>query len=603
MLLLVGGIVWGLASAMADSSSPSPAAADGGKVTLKIGWVDEPDNLNPMIGYTMEAYTVWYLNYEPLVGVNPTTLAPDADYGIAESWTDVNGDGKTWEFKIRQGDTWQDGEPVTAADVAFTYNYVIDNDLYNWTSYTTNIDKAEVVDDYTVRIICSEPKPAVIQNYMLIYPEHIWSKISGKEAENSFQNKPPIIGSGPFQCTEWKKGEYVRMEAYKDFWRGAPKVDELIFQYFTNPDSLAAEFKAGSVDAASGLLGEQIKAIAADTGDGLEAEGVQINGYDEIGFNCYTGGPSKGNPVLTDAKFRYALGWAVDKQKLVDIAYQGMASPGDTVICGNYFSDPDWHWTPTEDVAYTFDLEKAKQLLDEAGYTDSDGNGIRENKGKDIKLRLWSRAESKESQQVMKLFAGWLKEIGIDSELQTMDEGSMTEKMYATNAAGEFEPDYDVFHWGWYNDTDPGIGLDYFTTNQINGWSDCAWSDPAYDKLQVEQGKEIDVQKRLDIIYEQQKMLYTQAPYIVIAYSADTEGWNTAKWDGWVRSPEPNGNMVIPPYGYETLYQVHPKTAGSESDDGGSNTTMWVIIGVVAAVVVIVLIVLLTRKKPQAMEE
>ena len=438
--------------------------------------------------------------------------------------------------------------------MAFTYNYVIENDLYNWTSYTTNIKEAKVIDEYTVQIICSRPSRPSSRTSCSIIPEHIWSKISAKAAENSFQNKPPIIGSGPFQCVEWKKGSFVRMEAYEDFWRGAPQVDEIIFQYFTNADSLAAEFKAGTVDAASGLLGEQVKAIDADTGDGIEAEGVQVNGYDEIGFNCYTEGPSKGHPVLTDAKFRWALCWAVDKEKLAEIAYQGMATPGDTVICGNYFSDPDWHWTPPEDVAYKFDLEKAKQLLDEAGYADSDGNGIREYKGKDIKLRLWSRAESNESQQTMKLFAGWLKEIGIESELQTMDEGSMTEKMYATNAAGDFEPDYDVFLWGWYNDTDPGIGLDYFTTNQINGWSDCAWSSEEYDAAprgpgQGDRYREAPGRsstRAADALYE-------ESPYIVIAYSNDTEGWNTAKWDGWVRSPEPNGNMVIPPYGYETL--------------------------------------------------
>ena len=86
---------------------------------------------------------------------------------------------------------------------------------------------------------------------------------------------------------------------------------------------------------------------------------MYVNGYDELGFNCYTGGPSLGNPVLKDWKFRQALQWAVDKNKLCAVAYGGMAKPADTIITANYYHNPDWHWTPPADQAYSFNLAKA----------------------------------------------------------------------------------------------------------------------------------------------------------------------------------------------------------------------------------------------------
>ena len=116
---------------------------------------------------------------------------------------------------------------------------------------------------------------------------------------------------------------------------------------------------------------------------------------------------SRGNPVLKDPKFRQALNWAVDRDKICAIVYGGHARPATTVITADYYTDPDWHWEPPADVKYSFDLEKAKQLLDAAGYKDTDGDGIREDAGKPIELRLWCRAGSTTYQNVERLVAGW----------------------------------------------------------------------------------------------------------------------------------------------------------------------------------------------------
>ena len=600
-VLLLGGLLWGLTSALAESGSPAPASAPpatSGKITLRVGWTRDADNMNVFLGYSASSFAIWYLNYDGLVGMNAADLSPSKETGLATDWSS-SPDGKTWTFKLRENAVWHDGVPVTAKDVAFSYNYTIDNDMYNWSSYTKLIKHATAIDDYTVEMVCSDPKPSILNSWIPIIPEHIWSKVSPEDAEGNYKVKYPMVGSGPFQVQEWKKGDFLRMSANKDYWRGAPVIDEILFQTYTNADSMSQELKAGTIDACTGMLAAQVKQFQA-TDDGIEAESVPVNGYDELGFNCYAD-TSLGHPVLRDWKFRQALQWAVDHQAISDIAYGGQARPADTVNMSDYYDNPDWHWTPPAETAYTFDLEKAKAALEAAGYTDSDGNGIREYKGKDIELRLNPRAESTESVQAAKLMSGWFEQVGLKINLQTLDEGSLVDKMYNT-VDGVFTPDYDMFLWGWYNDIDPSIGLDYFTKAQINGWSDCAWWDPEYEKLQVAAVKELDITKRKEMIDRQQQILYEQSPYIVMVYSNDIEGWNTAKWEGWIRSPAVTGNVVFPPYGNDTYLEVHPKVAG-ESESSSSNTTLYIIIGVVAAVVVIVLIMVLRRSKPKSVEE
>ena len=609
--VLALGLAGGLGAAAASgSSSPSPDAAgaaspspDAGKVVYKVGILGEPDNLNPFIGFLWSSFEMWYLTYEPLVGYDYATLSPtkgEQATGLATDWS-VTPDGKTWTFTIRSNAKWDDGVPLTAKDVAFTYNYIRENDLSNFTPYTEFIDKAVAVDDTTVRFECSQPKASMLRVWVPVIPEHIWSKVSGKDAAKSYANKPPWVGSGPYQCVEWKKNSFVKLVANKDYWRGAPKIDELYFEYYTNADTMVQDLKAGTIDGATGLLDAQYRQLK--TVPGIEARTVHANGFDELGFNCYTG-PSRGNPVLKDWKFRQALNWAVDKDKICALAYGGHAVPATTVITADYYTDPDWHWQPPADVKYGFDLEKAKQALDAAGYKDANGDGIREYKGKPIELRLWARSESQISQNVSKLLAGWFKDIGLKIKLQTMDDGSLNDRMYDT-VDGEFNPDYDMFLWGWYSDLDPGSIFSYFTKAQIGNWSDCAWSNAEYEKLYNEQAKTIDPTARKVIIDQMQQILYKESPYIVTAYSNDLEAYNVAKWRGYAASPAEVGNVLFPPYGNagsENFLLIEPKSGGDETAGKSSATLVIAIAAAVAALIVIVLLVVRARR-PRSMEE
>jgi peptide/nickel transport system substrate-binding protein len=599
-LLLLTGLAGSIASALAASPSASAPPANG-KVTLRVGWLGEPDNLNPFIGGAtgLESYTVWDNNYDPLVGLNPTDLKPSKDVGLADDWASTP-DGKRWTFTIRPNVKWQDGQPLTARDVAFTIDLIVDNQDPSWISYLQTVKKATAVDDTHVEILCKQPAPGMLVNLAAvpILPEHIWSKMSYQAAARSFVNKPPIIGSGPFQCTQWKKSNFLVMEANKSYWRGAPHIDQIVFEDYTNADTMGQNMKAGAIDACGGLLQAQMQTLPHTPG--ITARAVRANEYDELGFNCYTGGPSLGNPVLRDWKFRQALQWAIDKNKLCQIAYGGMAKPADTVITADYSRNPDWHWTPPADQAYTFNLAKAGQMLTAAGYPLK--NGVRLDKtGKPITLRLFARNEYAPSIPCGKFITGWFRQLGLNVVLSAMDDGALTAAQYNT-VKGKFTPNYDMFIWGWYLDIDPGIEMAYLCTDQINGWSDSAWSYPPYDSLYKQQAVEMDQPTRLQDIYRLQQMIYEQSPYIPLAYADDTEAWNTSRWTGWIATPAPNGNVVFPEYGYGSYFTVKPVTGAKTSQAGRTGVLVAIIAGAVVVLAVAVFVVVRKRRPPEATE-
>ena len=452
-------------------------------------------------------------------------------------------------------------------------------------------------------IECERPKADILSHVGADHPQHIWSQFTTYDEATKYLNKPPIVGSGPFEVVEWEKGKFIRAVANEDYWGGKPKVDEVIFQVYKNQDTLAQDLKLGTIDLAVNIPPAQVQPLQNETA--VTAEACSQKAFDYPSFNCYEG-PSLGNPVLRDVKFRQALNWAVDKEKLTALAYQSCADPATSIFEVDFY-DPelDWHWQPPADLEYDFDLAKAQQLLADAGYADTDGDGILndpDNGDKNIKLRLWSRNESAQSQVMGKLITGWWEDLGLDIEYSVEDDGVLLHGGY--NYDGDtYKPDYDMYIWAWQpSGSDPGRRLGYFRTAQIENQNDACWSSEKYDALWEQQSEELDSQQRKEITHEMQEMLYEESPYIILAYPKLLEAWSTEKWEGWLRIPAPDGAVAFISDNVSNYYKVAPKVADTTtSSDGGSNLT--VIIGVVAAVALVVVIVLIVvRRKPKAEE-
>jgi len=587
--LLMGALIGPGGGALASGSSPSPA----GTVTMRMGWTSDPDNLNPFVGWASASFEVWSLNYDQLVGWDPDDFS-STNTGLATSW-DVSPDGKTYTFHLREGVKWQDGEPFTADDVAFTYNYIVKNQMYAFSIGTTGIKEAVVVDPQTVQIVCSEPKADLLRIWIPILPRHIWAKVPPKAAAAGFVNKTPIIGTGPYQCVEFKKGTYVRMVANKDYFRGAPHLDDIIFQTYQNPDTMTADLESGTIDAAQGVPQAQFDRL--EQNEDLEAVAYNYRNWDYLCMNCYEDAASKGAPVLRDERFRRALNLAIDRDKLATVAWSGRAAPGTTILPPGQWVDPDYHWQPPVGAAYTYDPAEAGRQLDEAGYWDVDGDGWREADGRPIVLRLFADDQGVEHQSEARLIAGQLKEVGIKARLDIGDMG-VYEAMVWNYDGDEYAPDYDLFVSGWDGYFDPGQTLSTFTAGQVEGWNEACWVSEEYDRLCAEQAVTLDTAGRQQLIWRMQEIMYTETPEIVLTYPQYLQAYDTAHWTGWTRVLDGKGPAfyVSMPDSYLNLEPV-----ASTGPSGGS--TLWIGVAVVAAVAVAAVVLWLVRRRRGETEE
>jgi peptide/nickel transport system substrate-binding protein len=556
--------------------------------------MQEPDNLNPFIGYTEPCFEVWSQNYLFLVERRPEDLGPGPD-SVAKSWV-FSKDGKVVTLKLHDNITWQDGQPLTADDVVFTYNYIIDNQMSAYSAAVAGIVKAVKVDDYTVQLVCDRPKANVIRLWLPILPQHIWSKLSPKAAGTTFRNNPPIIGSGPFQTVEWKRGSFLRMVANDDYFQGRPTVDEIVYLFYKNPSTMVADLKAGRLDGAQNLPPAEFAALGGSPD--LKAIAYNYYTWDYLNFNCYDG-KSLGNPVLRDSRFRVALDYAIDRAKIASIAYGGYAWQGSTIISPKTWVDPDYHWEPGAGVKRGFDLAKAKSLLDAAGYTDANGDGVREYKGKPITLRLWATSESIQAQNAGKLITGWFRDIGLKIQYEVVNEGVYNDRIW--NYQGDtYMPDFDMYIWTWSGYADPDQTLGINTTKQIEGWNEPCWSNPEYDRLYELQSREMDPQKRAEYVWRMQQVMYADNPQSVLVYPLLLQAYNTARWTGWHRVLRDTGPAL-----YTTASQksyLFLKPVASEQSAGSGSASLWIVVAVVAALVAVAVVVIVLRRRRRAEE-
>ena len=276
---------------------------------------------------------------------------------------------------------------------------------------------------------------------------------------------------------------------------------------------MTADLKSGNINAAWGIPEAQVGPLQSVPS--LKAVAYNFFNWDYLSLNCFEG-KSLGNPVLKDWRFRNALNFAVDRQKLCDIAYDGKATPGTTIVPPDTWKDPDYHWQPGAGGLFSFDLAKAGQLLDAAGYKLGAG-GAREYQGEPIKLRLWTTTESPQNQTAVKLIAGWFQELGLKIELSVLDPGALQARVW--NFSGnDYIPDFDMYVWDWAGYGDPGQTLSAQTTAQIGNTNEPCWSNAEYDRLNGEQAAALDPEARKDYIGQMQQIMYEQTPWVVLTY-------------------------------------------------------------------------------------
>jgi peptide/nickel transport system substrate-binding protein len=580
---------------VAGASASTGASSTAGKVTFTIGILHDVDSLNPFTGIVAESYEAYQMMYDQLSGWSAGDLTPTGQLATAVT---PSADGKTWTYTIRPGVTWSDGAPLTAKDIAYTYNRIIKGsyEQTNWGSYVKDVISATAPNDTTVVMTTKVATPAMAHQIVPILPEHIWSKINAT-AVKSYPNEVGVVGSGPFIPVERKTGQFIRFVANKKYWAGAPKVDEIVFRVFANPDSLAQALKKGEIDFADGLKASVWNGLK--NAPGITTYAGKYPGFDELAFN--TGAAladgtaiGDGHPALKDKRVRQALNHAIDRDTIIKRALEGHGTPGTTIIPPNY---AQLHLTP--DSPYAFDLAKANQLLDAAGYPRSP-SGIRQAPGgKPLQFRLFARQPSQESQQSAKFIQGWFKEVGVGVDISVLAEDNLTEKIGQGN--------FDMFEWGWVVEPDPDYQLSVMTCDKrsykeggevLANLSDSFYCNPEFDKLYALQATQVDPIARAATVKKAQQILFDDAPYALLYYYDDLQAYNS-KWTGFVPQPS-DGGVLLFQYGAWSYPHIDlasraapsagatPGAAGGDSGDGGgAGSGTLVIGGVIAALAVV----------------
>jgi peptide/nickel transport system substrate-binding protein len=577
-------------AAGASSPAPDPSGAPA-PLSYRIGTAQDCDGLNPFRSWSSVSWECFRLGYDFLTWY-------DADYrpapDIAASW-ETSEDGLSWTFHLRDGMEWQDGVPLTAHDVVFTYQLVLDTQQPAYAQYLTGVTDVQAPDEKTVVIVTRRPKSDMLAIGIPILPEHIWEKVDPDRLDE-FENLP-FVGSGPFRVTGLQKGREVTLEpnpAYPQALGGSPALSRLTFEVGRDAGSLLEDYRAGDLDAVVDYPAT-MRAAYADV-PGTTTVAAPAIGFHEIGFNCWQSARSKGDPLLRDASIRRAVHWAIDKDRIAASAMAGLAETGSSLISP---AQGDWHWAVPDAALYRHDPQRAKQLLEDAGYTDSDADGVREDAaGRRLSFRFTALTEYPADQEAARMIAGWCRDVGIELRLEVVDEADFSARIYD-------DADYDLFVWSWGGDIDPSFILSTFTTRQIMSWSDSQYSDPVYDRLYMLQAQAVDpadpedTAHRRDLVDAMQKVLYRDDPYIVLWYNVNLQAFRTDRWAGYTMAPAGDGapfwNQLRSSY-----ISLRPVSAAEPAPEP-SRAWVWGIVAGVVAIAAVGFAVL--RRRPQAPED
>ena len=496
---------------------------------VNIGWLGEPDTLNPAYAFLTEAYTIFDLIYSPLVTED---AAGNYVGALAKEWSSSD-DGLTWTFTLKDGVKWHNGEALTADQVAWAINAIM-ADPDGWAAlsgYVGGFSEVTALDAKTVQIVTEYP--IANMEYRLsflyaVYPPDFESFTTPEDLQNFTNDKP--IGTGRFKLNAFDKDTgVIVLDANKEYVDGAPFVDQVVYQKFDSSDAMIQALKVGDIDLISSVPESAFETVKSF--DGVTALAFESRSFDELIINSVSedNDPAPtGNPALKDPAVRLALETAMDRQDIIDIVLQGFGSPADTIVPptlgGGFWHNPNIK-TPE------FSIEKANQILEDAGYLKG-ADGIREKDGVRLEFRLQFDADSATYPRIADLLADWYNQIGIKATPEAVNADTL---IASTTGVG----DYDLVIWGWGADPDPDFILSIMLTDQFvsGGWSDAGYHNPEYDQLYLDQQSAVNKEDRQQIIYKMQEMVYNDRPYIVLYYSQFLQAYRSDRFTNFIEAP------------------------------------------------------------------
>lgn len=498
----------------ADTAAPAEATSapeQAEPVELRVGATSIWDAMNPATGW--EGYVMRYWFYDGLIEwAELQTFEP----GLAQSWT-VSDDGLVWQFKIREGLTFHDGTPCTAEDVAWSLNFLREGSIGPLELYVTGFEDVVALDPTTVQITLSEPTALMLTarlHYAWILPRSVWEGMSD-EGIQEFEDPRALIGTGPYKLVEYVEDEYMIVEANQDYYRGQPVIDRIVIQQYATEDAAVQALQAGEVDLINEVPFTAVQPL--QDADNIEVVVMDSLFLDDLVINSNVNGTQPES--LNDPAVRLAMDYAINKPEILDIAYAGYGE-----VAGSILPPVMGDWVNPSISPLPHDPDEANRILDDAGYIDNDGDGIREDAdGNPLEYRLYSE-DIGSSARVLEVISDDLAKVGISAQPTLMDGDALYDLL-------EPDWDFDMILWGWGWDPDPDFALYAFTCDAIQDYlSDSGYCNEAYDAIYAEQGSTMDEEARRELIWEAQEILFEDRPYINLAYPPAIQAYRSDRF-------------------------------------------------------------------------
>lgn len=455
------------------TTTPEPPATGSTKDTLIVGQGADAKSLDPHATNDQPSSRVMKQIYETLVNQNE---AMELEPGLAESWKQI--DDLTYEFKLKKGVKFHNGEELTANDVKFTLLRALESSHIGHIVGAINGEKVEVIDDYTIRIGTNDPFAP-----MIAHLAHTATSILNEKAVNQYgddygQNP---VGTGPFKFVNWVNGDKVDLERFDDYHGDPAYVKYVTIRNISDNTTRTIELESGGIDIAYDIQPSDVRRV--EESDELILLRDMNLSTTYIGFNA------KKAPY-DDARVRQAINYALNMDIIVEAVYQGVGEPSKGPLGPNV-------WASNQSLEqYGFDVEKAKALMKEAGYE----NGFT--------TTIWTN-DNQQRMDIAEIVQNQLRAINIDTTVKVVEWGAYLD--------GTANGEHDMFILGWVTVTgDPDYGLYALFHSSQHGAAGnrTFYTNARVDELLDNARKSIDPNERQAAYTEAQKIIRDEAPWV-----------------------------------------------------------------------------------------
>lgn len=532
-------------------------------LTFRVGWETEIPSLNPATNWAEEGGFIIDLMFDSFYEMNEN-MEPVPLLVTEEKISD---DFLTWDLTIAEGVTWHDGKPLTADDVVYNLKALLKTMPPMLRANLEFIEAVEKTGEYSFRLRMKYPQPERLTKVLLaddplvFLPPHRCPPLEEITLEYILDYKPEI-GYGPFKLVEWKKDQHVILEAYEGYWGQKPHIDRLIFKRYDSETATVEALLAGEVDLAFELTAMTL-VPKIKRAKGFDVSATRSQWLHDVIFNLADWNENI-RPALLQPEVRRALAHCIDVDKIIRLVWLGYAQATPTILpdAGPYpaFRNNDIRY-------YEFDIEKAKEILEEHGWVDRDGDGVREKtitytirplrfedgkhvvapdghlervpadqwivKTETVKLdfEVWIETSYSVLLRVFEIIKEDAAKAGIRLRPTVMEGAKMYDQIWGDDG---YRADFDILGWGWNIGADPTFILEWLSAYQIGGWSDSNYHNPEFTGLYTLQKKTLDPQKRAEIIRRAQELVHRDLPYIIMYWPDKLDGYSLA-WKGYVQ--------------------------------------------------------------------